>query len=199
MRLESQVARKRHLGSQSPKSRSRGFWVQERKRSNGVNSASCWKNEAGWRYRTGDQQLGRLWHHDGVTPGERCCHERGCLLMGRALLQERWLSPEELAEFTGHSVSTLAHWRCAGKGPAFLKVSHHVAYPAPDVEEWLRSRRVERKPVQVEIHADQSEKRFLALSVQNAREALHLNYARRQTRCGLVRARHHLGPLRILR
>jgi len=46
--------------------------------------------------------------------------------MGRALLQERWLSPEELAELTGHSVSTLAHWRCAGKGPAFLKVSHHV-------------------------------------------------------------------------
>jgi hypothetical protein len=93
--------------------------------------------------------------------------------MGRALLEERWLSPEELAEITGHSINTLARWRCMGKAPAFLKLSHRNAYAASDVEEWLRSRRVERRPSQVEIYAPESEERILALSVQSAREALH--------------------------
>ena len=96
--------------------------------------------------------------------------------MGRALLEERWLSPEELAEITGHSINTLAHWRCAGKGPAFLKLSHRIAYAASDVEEWLRSRRVERRPSRVEICAPESEERILALSVQSAREALQRNH-----------------------
>jgi len=95
--------------------------------------------------------------------------------MGRSFLQERWLSPEELAEVTGHSVNTLAHWRGEGKGPAYLKLSHRIAYPVADVEEWLESRRVERKPPEVEKYATQTEKRVLALSVQSAREALQRN------------------------
>jgi predicted DNA-binding transcriptional regulator AlpA len=97
-------------------------------------------------------------------------------------LEERWLSPEELVKITGHSVNTLAHWRSAGKGPAFLKLSHRIAYAASDVEEWLRSRRVERRPSQVEVYVAQSEERVLALSVQSAREALQRNHRLRGRR-----------------
>lgn len=95
--------------------------------------------------------------------------------MDRTLLHERWLSPEELAELTGHSINTLAHWRGAGKGPAFLKLSRRVAYPVSDIEKWLQSRRIERKAQQVEFYAHQKTERVLALSVQSARENLQRN------------------------
>ena len=95
--------------------------------------------------------------------------------MSRSILKERWLSPEELAELTGHSVNTLAHWRGAGKGPAYLKLSHRIAYSAADIEQWLESRRVETKTPEVAGYATQRKKRVLALSVQSAREALQRN------------------------
>ena len=36
------------------------------------------------------------------------------------------------------SVSTLAHWRSEGRGPAFVKISaKRVAYRGSDLNEWL--------------------------------------------------------------
>ncbi len=39
--------------------------------------------------------------------------------------------------------STLAHWRCEGAGPAFIKVGRRVAYSGKDLNFWLQQRRVQ--------------------------------------------------------
>ena len=38
--------------------------------------------------------------------------------------------------------STMAHWRCEGRGPAFVKIGPRVAYRGIDLNSWLESRMV---------------------------------------------------------
>ncbi len=38
--------------------------------------------------------------------------------------------------------STLAHWRCEGRGPAFIRIGKRVAYRGSDLNAWLASRTV---------------------------------------------------------
>lgn len=55
------------------------------------------------------------------------------------------LSSEEAARALGVSPKTLANWRCAGRGPAYVHIgdSPHspVLYLIEDLRSWLRSRR----------------------------------------------------------
>lgn len=39
--------------------------------------------------------------------------------------------------------STLAHWRSEGRGPAFIKLGHKVAYSGKALNDWLAARTVE--------------------------------------------------------
>ena len=39
--------------------------------------------------------------------------------------------------------STMAHWRCEGRGPAFFKSGQRVLYKGSDLNDWLQSRRVD--------------------------------------------------------
>ena len=39
--------------------------------------------------------------------------------------------------------STMAHWRSEGRGPAFIKLGHKVAYSGKALNEWLVARTVE--------------------------------------------------------
>lgn len=48
--------------------------------------------------------------------------------------------PGEVAALLGVPVATLANWRCAGKGPPFLKVGRHVRYRRGDVDGWIADR-----------------------------------------------------------
>ena len=38
--------------------------------------------------------------------------------------------------------STMAHWRCEGRGPAYVKIGLKVAYRGRDLNEWLESQTV---------------------------------------------------------
>ena len=38
--------------------------------------------------------------------------------------------------------STLAHWRCEGKGPPFVKLGGRVAYRGADLNAWIDSQTV---------------------------------------------------------
>ena len=38
--------------------------------------------------------------------------------------------------------STLAHWRCESRGPAFIKIGGRVAYSGKALNEWLAERTV---------------------------------------------------------
>jgi predicted site-specific integrase-resolvase len=53
-----------------------------------------------------------------------------------------YLTPREAAAATGFAVSTLAHWRVAGKGrgygPPYVKKHGRIRYPAQDLEAWMR-------------------------------------------------------------
>lgn len=61
----------------------------------------------------------------------------------------RLLRAEDVAEFTGLSVETLAQWRSQRKGIPFVKLSRNcVRYRQADLERWLNERivRVEADP-----------------------------------------------------
>ena len=38
--------------------------------------------------------------------------------------------------------STLAHWRCEGRGPAYIKIGPRVAYRGSDLNQWLEAQTV---------------------------------------------------------
>ena len=41
--------------------------------------------------------------------------------------------------------STMAHWRCEGRGPAYIKVGPRIMYSGGDLNRWLEKQRVEPK------------------------------------------------------
>lgn len=53
-----------------------------------------------------------------------------------------YLTTHEVAAATGFAVSTLAHWRTAGKGlgygPPYVKNMGRIRYPAQELEAWMR-------------------------------------------------------------
>ena len=53
---------------------------------------------------------------------------------------DRLLHPTDLSELLGVPVATLANWRCARKGPPFVKVGRHVRYRPADVDRWIADR-----------------------------------------------------------
>lgn len=62
------------------------------------------------------------------------------------LLRGEWLTTEELARVLGVDCSTVRRWRTSRpvQGPPFVQVSERVTmYSAFDVEQWLRSRRID--------------------------------------------------------
>ena len=38
--------------------------------------------------------------------------------------------------------STLAHWRCEGRGPVYIKIGSRVAYRGSDLNQWLEAQTV---------------------------------------------------------
>lgn len=54
-----------------------------------------------------------------------------------------YLNTTEVGDRLGLSVKTLANWRSAGIGPAYLKVGGRVLYPEDLLTEWLTERIVE--------------------------------------------------------
>ncbi|HAT1137373.1 TPA: helix-turn-helix domain-containing protein [Corynebacterium striatum] len=47
------------------------------------------------------------------------------------------LNPDELASELGVAKSTLARWRCIGKGPKHAIIGGRVHYMRADVEAWI--------------------------------------------------------------
>lgn len=54
------------------------------------------------------------------------------------------LSPGELADLLGISLSTVYAWRSQGRGPVGIRVGRNVRYRRDDVERWLDSNREDR-------------------------------------------------------
>ncbi|QTN34677.1 helix-turn-helix transcriptional regulator [Cognatishimia activa] len=56
---------------------------------------------------------------------------------------DRFYSPCAPELNTVAAKQTLAKWRSAGKGPAYIKSGSRVLYKGADVLEWLQERRVQ--------------------------------------------------------
>ena len=52
----------------------------------------------------------------------------------------RLLTPEEVSEWLGIPIKTLANWRSERKGPLPLRVGTHIRYRSGDVEAWIEER-----------------------------------------------------------
>ncbi|MBZ5664991.1 MAG: helix-turn-helix domain-containing protein, partial [Acidobacteriia bacterium] len=88
-----------------------------------------------------------------ARPNERSEHSRanlsGAVLsfrssMGRAEPAEQrsrrqLVSTKELSETWGVPESTLRYWRCAGTGPAYVKLGGRIKYDLADVERYVRA------------------------------------------------------------
>lgn len=57
-------------------------------------------------------------------------------------MDNKLLSNSEAAEFLGMSPDTLARWRWAGIGPAYLKIGRSIKYRRADLEAFLNESRV---------------------------------------------------------
>jgi hypothetical protein len=56
-------------------------------------------------------------------------------------MDDRLLTPDELAEKLRVSPRTLTQWRYLRKGPTWIRVGHRsVRYPIRSLEEWLSAR-----------------------------------------------------------
>lgn len=53
------------------------------------------------------------------------------------ILPDGRMTSEACAAYTGFSISTLAHYRVAGKGPPFVRIEGKVFYKKKEVDRWL--------------------------------------------------------------
>lgn len=60
--------------------------------------------------------------------------------MNEMMVDERLVSPGELAAYLAVPVQTVYGWRSKGVGPRGLRVGKHVRYRKSDIERWLTSR-----------------------------------------------------------
>jgi predicted DNA-binding transcriptional regulator AlpA len=52
----------------------------------------------------------------------------------------RWLRARDAAAVLGVAASTLAAWRCEGKGPPFRRLGRAVIYDWAELTEWMQQR-----------------------------------------------------------
>lgn len=62
--------------------------------------------------------------------------------VSRRAAPERLLTAAEYADFTGRSIQAVAHERCRGSGPPFIKVGKRVFYDPAVVRQWLAAHQV---------------------------------------------------------
>ncbi len=61
-------------------------------------------------------------------------------------MSQEIMSPLEVSELLGVSTGSLAQMRYMHRGPDYIRVSgRRIRYQRSDVDEWLRSRRIELK------------------------------------------------------
>ena len=61
-------------------------------------------------------------------------------------MTDRLLTPKEAAAYCRVSVSWLANLRMNGGGPSFIKIGKKVSYRQSNLDDWLTSHTVIRRP-----------------------------------------------------
>lgn len=58
------------------------------------------------------------------------------MAQNRSVVEERHLTPKDLAERLGVPIQTLYKWNSAGTGPRYMSIGRHVRYRLADVVAW---------------------------------------------------------------
>ena len=61
--------------------------------------------------------------------------------------ETEFLTTREASAFLRISKPTLERWRMEGRGPRYAKIGHRVLYPRVELEQFMRERIVETRPV----------------------------------------------------
>lgn len=61
----------------------------------------------------------------------------------RKALDDKHLSPEDLAEREGVPLQTVYDWNKTGRGPRYMRIGRHARYRLSDVIAWEESRLVD--------------------------------------------------------
>lgn len=74
--------------------------------------------------------------------------------------EDELLTAPEAAAVVKFKVTTLAVWRCEGKGPAYLKVNRSVRYRRSDLMAWVNGSDQVRQQIEetAECHADKRDR-----------------------------------------
>ncbi len=59
-----------------------------------------------------------------------------------AVLMTPLLTPDQVSDYLGVPLGTLANWRYQGRGPVYVRLGRHVRYRATDVAEWISNQLV---------------------------------------------------------
>ena len=102
------------------------------------------------------------------------------------LINQTWKTPAEVAERLGVSPATLANWRSAGRGPAYLRIGGRVVYPEKAIEQWLEAQLI--NPREELHHAHHATRPHLVLAPSDRRSGLP-----RQHRFGRYRTKREAG------
>ena len=57
-------------------------------------------------------------------------------------MDDKYLSPEKLAEHYGVPLETVYGWNKKGTGPDYIRVGRHIRYRPKDIEAWEKSQLV---------------------------------------------------------
>lgn len=57
--------------------------------------------------------------------------------------QEEWLTPKQVSDIYGLSISTLAKWRMRGINLTYSKFAKYIRYNRSDIEKFIESNKVE--------------------------------------------------------
>jgi len=77
-------------------------------------------------------------------PGKSLCTVPGLFLETKQedSMSSTLYTTEEAASYLKLAISTLEHWRIAGRGPAYVRVGNQVRYRPQDIEDYLEQQLV---------------------------------------------------------
>ena len=71
--------------------------------------------------------------------------DTSCYFINENGEKDKLMTPRQLAQYLGSSISALSQYRAQGTGPAYYKIGRAVRYRLSEVNKWLEQQRIGKK------------------------------------------------------